>query len=65
MRGGDIDLLIEAVQVDDEIVRAEVSFLSGVQSILGKQKNSCVAGLPFAQNSPPTFSVAGQTGILL
>jgi len=65
-RGGDIDLLIETDQLDVEsIVRAEVSFLSKVQSKLGEQKIDVLLDYPSRQTRPPIFSVARQTGILL
>jgi predicted nucleotidyltransferase len=65
-RGGDIDLLIETDQNDVEaIVRAEISFLSRVQSKLGEQKIDVLLDYPSRKIRPPIFSVARQTGILL
>jgi predicted nucleotidyltransferase len=65
-RGGDIDLLIEADQVDVNILaRAEISFLTKIQAKLREQKIDVLLDYPSRKIRPPIFSVARQTGILL
>lgn len=65
-RGGDIDLLIETDQVDvDAIARAEISFMTKIQTRLGEQKIDVLLDYPSRKIRPPIFSIAKQTGILL
>lgn len=65
-RGGDIDLLIEAKQNDvEEIVRAEIAFLTKLQMKLGEQKIDVLLDYPSRKIRPPIFAIAKQTGILL
>ena len=65
-RGGDIDLLIEAKQNDvEEIVRAEIAFLTKLQMKLGEQKKDVLLDYPSRKICPPIFAVAKQAGILL
>jgi len=65
-RGGDIDLLIETDQVDvNAIARAEILFLTRIQTKLGEQQIDLLLDYPSRKVRPPIFSVAKQTGILL
>ncbi|MEQ1602849.1 MAG: nucleotidyltransferase domain-containing protein [Methylophilaceae bacterium] len=65
-RGGDIDLLIETNGMDiDEIVRAEISFQTKLQTKLGEQKIDVLLDYPSRKSHPPIFFIAKQTGILL
>ncbi len=65
-RGGDIDLLIETEQVDvDALVRAEITFLTKLQTQLGEQKIDVLLDYSSRKSRPPIFAIAKQTGILL